>query len=58
MKKISILQALEIAKIVRRSHKTKDCPHQGDCLTEKEMLKLLIDYLEFGLSEAKVSVLR
>ena len=39
-------RAIGIAKLVRRSHNAGNCKHRGDCLTEKEMLRILTEELK------------
>jgi len=36
---------LKIIKLVRRAHSASECPHEGNCLSEKEMIALLHELL-------------
>jgi hypothetical protein len=37
---------IHIARLVRRAHSAQNCPHNGNCLTEKEMYAKLREYLK------------
>ena len=43
---------ITVSSLVRRAHNASNCPHNGQCLTEKQMIEALHDYLAVFQAQA------
>lgn len=52
------LPELQVIKLVRRAHSAQKCSHGGNCLSEKEMIKLVGEFIRNLISLCETRLLK